>query len=549
MTHAPRLRSPAGLWPLWERYGAVLVLLGSMAFTAACALVAGPDLNYDLRNYHFWSAHAMLHGTTFAHVGPGQVQSWTNPLVYLPAYFVIGNLGTFAGSLVMGAWAGINGLLLYLLTMKILRGGSPRRRLTLALAVTACGISGAVFLGQVGTSMADPLCSMLILSGLLALYYETPYRFFLSALLVGAAVGLKLTCASYAIGLALALLAGWRSWGLTPTRYAGFALGGLLGAALTAGYWSVLLYQETGNPLFPYYNALFRSPFFEPMNYVDYRHLPQSILHGLSYPFQWLIGRYPSAESPFRDARFAFVFVAVPLTLGAALLGRSRPPAERAVADRDFRFILAFFAVSFAVWMMVWSINRYQTVLELLTGLVLLLCADRFALPARLRDWGFLAAIAVCILWTQPGYWKRQYNPTGSYFSLAIEDPRLRQPHTLYAVVGGSPMSYAIPFFPDDARFVRLTANYGRLGPKTPLGKLAGAAIDRHDGPLRTLTVAWLKERDGAPIPISTADRATLGQFGLGLGDPKDCVEFRSTHDVFQSCPLVKAPPVPVPPG
>jgi len=524
-----------------DRIATPLVAVASVAFTVAYALIAGPDSNWDLRNYHYWVVHAFLNGTTFVDVGPAQLLSWNNPLVFVPSYLVVKYTSPLVGTAIEGAWAGIAGLLLYLLAVRTVATESPRRRISVGLLVTACGITGAMFLTQVGTSFSDPLTSILVIAGLLVLYWSSSYRFLLSGLLVGAAVGLKLTCAPFAVGLAVALLAGWRSWDLSVGRYLGLALGGILGVALTAGYWSWLLYVETGNPLFPFYNEIFKSSLYEHVNFYDPRYLPESLLDAISYPFQWVIGRYPSSDWPFRDARFALAALGLILALVSLGLRRRREPHERETVDRDFHFFAIFFVVSFAVWIMVWGVSRYITVLELLTGLLLYLSVDRLPLSLRLRQWGFVGAVALCVVWTQPAYRHRPDNPSDRYFP-ALDQHELTAPKTLYIMVGGGqPMSYMIPSFPKDARFVRLTGNFGDLTPDRPLAKLAGEAIARHVGPVRTLTANWHGDNDGKPPSLEERDLKLLAAHGLEPDHSRACVEFDTVHDIFQSCPLIRS--------
>jgi hypothetical protein len=105
-------------------------------------------------------------------------------------------------------------------------------------------LSGPIFLSQVGTTFSDVFCSIFVLAGVLALYAAGNNRFFLSGLCLGAAVGLKLTCAAYALAMGLTLLLGWRLWQLSPWRYTTFVLGGILGAVITGGYWTWYLYDH-----------------------------------------------------------------------------------------------------------------------------------------------------------------------------------------------------------------------------------------------------------------------------------------------------------------
>lgn len=179
---------------------------------------------------------------------------------------------------VLGAIAGINGWLVWLL-MRRYHGWSPSlsQRL-LALVVLVLALTGSLFLSFLGTTWAEYLCSCFVIAALLPLLSETDdgrlatgWRpLLLASLSMGAACGLKLTNLVYAIGLTAALLA------VTPRvmlRWRGlvYAAGGSLGFLVTGGFWAVELWRELGNPMFPFFNAVFGSPMFGPTNFADQR--------------------------------------------------------------------------------------------------------------------------------------------------------------------------------------------------------------------------------------------------------------------------------------
>ena len=120
-------------------------------------------------------------------------------------------------------------------------------------------------LSEVGTSFSDILTALPIVAGcilILSADGSRHGRYVLAGLLLGAAVGLKLTNVVYALGAAAAVLAATRP--LTATICLG--VGGVVGALTTGGAWGLMLWRELGNPIFPLFNAVFRSPELVPMN-------------------------------------------------------------------------------------------------------------------------------------------------------------------------------------------------------------------------------------------------------------------------------------------
>jgi Glycosyltransferase family 87 len=93
---------------------------------------------------------------------------------------------------------------------------------------------------EVGTSFADILTALPVIAGFaLIVSADEPHwtRNILAGLLIGAAVGLKLTNVVFALGAATCLLLSARPLLAIPC----LAIGGVIGAAATGGAWSMML--------------------------------------------------------------------------------------------------------------------------------------------------------------------------------------------------------------------------------------------------------------------------------------------------------------------
>src|SRR6476620_9476762 len=108
-----------------------------------------------------------------------------------------------------------------------------------------------------------------------------------------------------------------------------------------------------------------------PMNIMDWQFLPHGMLDALAYPYYWLLGVNRSSEYPFRDARFAVATVLIVLGIGKCLISRTT-----IFTRRDVQFFM-FFAVSYAAWLGLFSIQRYAIVLELLCAPLIVLLISR----------------------------------------------------------------------------------------------------------------------------------------------------------------------------
>ncbi|MEA2863761.1 MAG: hypothetical protein QOC84_1717 [Bradyrhizobium sp.] len=234
--------------------------------------------------------------------------------------------------------------------------------------------SGPMTLSEVGTSFSDILTALPVLAGFTLALRE---RHLLAGLLLGAAVGLKLTNIVYALGAAAAVLVAQRP--LRPTI--SLALGGAIGGVATGGAWSLMLWHETGNPVFPLFNGIFRSGELWPVSILDTQFLPRNLWDALAYPIYWMLGDNRGSEYPFRDARFAVAMALFLLCIGKGLTKRT-PIFTRGDAQL---FVLV--GLSYGAWLALFSIQRYAIVLELTCGpLIVLLLLRCFTIHMPLGE-------------------------------------------------------------------------------------------------------------------------------------------------------------------
>jgi hypothetical protein len=432
--------------PLTQRFGLniSLLALGSALAGAAWALFCGDDINFDWQNYHEYNVLALLSDRS-DDVAPGGFQTFFNPLIYVPNYWLRHGLGAVAHGAITGAVHGLNLVVVYLLT-RALAGGEMRS--VVGAAAVIIGATGAMTLSEVGTSFADILTALPILAGLLLLLRHESFRHVaLGGVLIGAAVGLKLTNAVFAFGAIAAALASAR-----PTRaLVALALGGAVGAAATGGFWSLMLWREFGNPVFPLFNGAFNSPEMAATNILDLQFLPAGLLDALAYPFYWLMGVPRTAEFPFRDARFAVVTLLLLASAALALIGR--PPRW----TRSEWQAWLFFLVSYAVWLTVFAIHRYAVALELLCGPLIAVSMLRLSQllarddrPPRWINPALVATALVIAAWSQPAdWWRRPWTAKSAAVPAALQQPA-------DYIMLSKPMSYVISRLPAQSRYFQI---------------------------------------------------------------------------------------------
>ena len=511
-----------------------VTLLGMVAL-AAYAVYLGKDGAYDFRNYHYYGCYCLLQGRIGFDVLAAQFQQYWNPVAYLPFCWAVDHLKPMVVGALFGALAGVNLGLVYELAWTALAGAAPRSRFWLSLLAAVAGLWSPLFLVLVGSSFTDSWTPLLVLFGLLAVLRdaESPsWRLvFAAGVALGLAVGFKLVNGIYALALLLTLCTTFRRPGFLR-RIVCYSGGVAAAALLVDGPWAFALAREFGNPFFPLFNAIFKSPYVAPVNLTDDHFRAHKFWHALEYPLRWVIefGRL-SSDRRFRDPRFA-VFVV--LLLPAVVLSLIRPRflarrTERGASSPLFnpahrRLLLWFFTFAYLLWLYTLGYMRYATILELLSALAILALCDCLIENRGATQRAFIVLALLGIAGVRFQTWDRR--PwDGSWFETTIPH-ELQTANTLYVMPDPALSSYLVPMLPPDSRAVRIVVRVWTVLLRLPhdrwLGPRIQSIIDHHSGPLRILAGGWY-------------DTQLLASYGLSVkGD--DCLAIHTYADNFVVC-------------
>jgi len=321
----------------------------------------------------------------------------------------------------------------------------------------------------------------------------------------------------------------------------GCTLAGVAALTLTAGPWMLFLYEKFHSPFFPWFNAYLQSPFSEPVNLTAQDWVAKSLWTALKIPYvlihttQGIVG-----VLPIRDWRLAAVAGALCLVVftsawrisrGKNLLAAILQPSDDSL--RAPAQLLMFCGVSYALWFAVFGDYRYLLPLEMATG-TLLVGLLAVALPNR----KLLAAIALPVIFailltTRASNWGR--TSFGERF-FEVQVPPIAS-GSLVLLLDRYPTTYLVPFFPDDARFVRPWwrggLNYDFTNPRyhNLLQQQINAEIAQHRGAIYSIELARTAKGDDDSAPGSAA--ATLALYGL-RHDSRGCQPIRSNMEKNQ---------------
>src|SRR5580693_3825593 len=131
-----------------------LLLLLICVGAGLLSVAFGPDNYWDLRYYHLYAPWAYLHDRYLYDIGPAQEQGFLNPTADFLLYGLISsplNQTPHLVAFIMGAVHGINAALLLAITCQVIRPADATERFTLRATAWLMGVSGAGFVGLLGT--------------------------------------------------------------------------------------------------------------------------------------------------------------------------------------------------------------------------------------------------------------------------------------------------------------------------------------------------------------------------------------------------------------
>ena len=507
------------------------------------SVILGQDVSWDLRNYHFYNPYMLLTGRFKYDVLPAQIQTFFNPLMDVPFFVAIHylKLPPVVVGFFLGGFHGLNQWLVHLITYHSFDKVCERYKITLSIAAAITSIFGAAFLSELGTSIGDSTSSVFVLAGLFliiaCLGRNQPVKvktIILAGLLLGLATGLKLTTALYSISLIVAISFLTNTIKEKLRNLLTLILSMAVGFSLTMGYWIILMWTNFANPLFPFFNKIFQSPYIETdFNLQDTRFLPKDVWQFLFYPFYFVQEQTLVAEVKFKETRFAIAYLLIVILLGVIIYQytsrRSLEQKNNLVHVPILGFLLPFYCSAYLIWLKGFSIYRYLIVLELITP-VLIILIIAYLYPHKRTVFIILIAIFALIAATvKPLDWWRM-GWSDNYFGI---DSQALKPYENSTIVmwGDEGTGYLVPHFPASTRFVRLRGNMG-VSEGTLMRKNAEKFIA--ETPVGNLYI--LMTDFNSKSPELGKD---LAKENLEI-DFQNCQPFSSKIEKYNLCPLQK---------
>lgn len=353
--------------------------------------VVFPDIAFDTINYHFFLGKSGLENFPWFFKPPEffplGMHSF-NPLIDMANYMVYELLGYRLGT-ILSLLSLIGAIILSVgIVMRITQ--SRFEVLSALFIIPALIVNESLF--QVATYFTDNHYTFLALIYIFVLMGleegESNNSFVLRLFCLGLIAGLlftKLTNVIYLIPyfLATTFLCWPRlkkdiSSNLSNIKTLVAPIAFVIPALMIPGVYFFEAYQLTENPIFPYFNSLFKSKYYSLTSW-QFNFGPTNFYERVTYPYLAIIdpGRLGEVKDLFPDTKiittFAFVVVA---TIFAFIL-------KAKLRKKEWALILITLT-SFVIWQVQFGYSRYGIALEILLGLSLMIVINKLnALSVR----------------------------------------------------------------------------------------------------------------------------------------------------------------------
>jgi hypothetical protein len=453
------------------------------------SLVQGQDANWDLRNYHYFGPWWVFsnHMVDYA---PAHYQTYINPLLDTPFYWLAGHVSGRIVGLVVGTCTGLSFPFIYLIGREVLQSR------WLALTLAALGMFTAGTLSEAGTIMGDSLTAPLYLCAVWLVLRSVgsltqPSRRTVATLVTagvvaGAATALKTAGAPWLIGLVATMFILSGHWHQRVVSALSVALGAALGFFGAYGWWGWTMWTHFGNPLLPFFNGVFKSPWVPPLPMgTSYTSVPHSIVELLFYPLVWTIDPTRVSELPLRELTIPFVELLLLALVARTFLRLARRRSWAPFfSEEKPRCLVAWAVIGYLPWAVVFGYYRFLMPLEMVSFVIMIVLL-RELWPSALLRWRPFAAtslvLASVLTMVSPDWGRVAF--ASRYFSVPVPSQFSRHPSAVL-IIGDEPVAYVIPSFPPTTYFAWVQ---GYALP-TPL---AHASIEDHLKSYQALYVMW----------------------------------------------------------
>ena len=446
----------------------LLIFLFFTIFSGLVNLSLGVGMDWDYMSYHYYNAYAFLNDRIGYDLMPAGVQSYLNPILDIISYFVVNSLRQYPKFLlfIQGLPYGVLAFTIYLLNRTIFINCLDKKfaNYIFIFVSTALCISEATLVSEIGMSFNDIFPSTLCVVALILLIksireYKSKFVMW-AGFLIGLACGLKFTFACFAISILISYMF------FVPRKniYEVFNRAGLfslfmfIAFVLVEGWWAYILWKQFKNPMFPFYNGIFKSDLYAAINYHDVKFFKLPYLKRLFLPLYWFDNtNYVVLEASFFDLRHIFMYLATIFTpfllLTNLIISFLKNEEVKIDSEKKIYLFLVFYVIfGYLIWAKLFCHERYLLPILILNGTMIVLAFIQFSNWLKKRE--VYSILIFILLIANVNYKSVNWGRSKEL----ITAPKLNLSDNSIVYFWGAPLAYYIPEN-SNARYVYLAGD------------------------------------------------------------------------------------------
>ena len=341
--------------------------------------------NWDFYSYHFFNGWAFFNDRLNIDFMPCSIRSYFNPLMDAVMYFLIDRLNNHPLLFIM--ISGLKYSILMFVSFKLYefffeKFDKFNKNLSIIFCLLFAGSSPIILFGLNFDNTDIPYAILILVA--LYIYMDNIFKnsskqrycyIFFSSLLIGVAIALKYVCVVYSIAIILTTLCLIKKI-QKPFKTIGVSiLGQIDGFLIAGGWWFATIWNKFGNPLFPYFNNIFKSPFSdadlilnEDFDYAT----AKSVLGYIFSPIRDIIfGLPPDTSQPEFDLKLPLTFILIILMVIILFNKKTRKETNKVININYLYFLIIFIAISYYANSYLFAVTRYIMILFILAPIVL----------------------------------------------------------------------------------------------------------------------------------------------------------------------------------
>ncbi len=389
-----------------------------------------PD--WDWFNYQHYNAWAFLNDRIGTDFMAASIRSYFNPYINVIQYLLLQKLNYHPRIFLFIST--IDGAFLMYLTYKIsnlLFDLDKEKKKLLVFLILVYSTLSPIMFDIMNFSRYDGYIAVF---ELFTLYILLKYVFcpesrkrtlmiILSGISLGVATALKLSAFIYCVTVFVCILLMYKKIEKPIKVICVFSLSIVLSFLLVDGYWLYTMYHYFKNPVFPHFNNIFKSEFYDNVSVAgfDYLHYkPKNIFQFIFYPFY--TGPIPDikvcfgSDNYFTDYRYAMWFVCAICLLIMSKL-------KKITIEPKIMFVLQFMLLSYYINLAIFGVYRFIIATSVLFGILLLLFIIEFLKLIKIYSYKNLIIFFLMVIFYA---YYTQYIGYNRYFIRKFDCPVLK---------------------------------------------------------------------------------------------------------------------------